>query len=164
MAIWQYDENTLWDMVWLLFGSSIMTAGFLTGARHDDAGLMIGTIMIAALIAYVTRGTLTTPLRKDWSVFGLFKKNKTAATTLLSVADHNNCTRLGVLEVVRGNFHRNDKLRIFALYPLLGGDGEGMKVFVVDEKGRETGAGTVVVRNGNFQENQRLLIESIDVM
>lgn len=164
MALWHYDEDTLWDLVWLLFGGSGMAAGFMTGVRHDDTGLMIGTIAIIALIAYVTRNTLTTPLRKDWSMFGLLKKNKTTATTLLSVVDHSDCTRLGVLEVVRGNFHQNDKLRIFALYPLKGGEGEGMKVFIVDGKGRETGAGTVVIRNGNFQENQRLLIESIDVM
>lgn len=164
MAIWRYDEDTLWDLAWLLFGGPVMVTGFFAGARHDDLGLMIGTLLIILLIFYCTRGTLAPLLRKDRSMFGLLKKNKSTTTTLLSVVDHDNRTRLGVLEVVRGNFHRNDRLHIFALYSLLGREGEGMKVFVVNEKGRETGAGTLVVRNGNFHENQRLRVESIDVM
>lgn len=167
MAATSYDEETLWDLIWLLFGGSAMIAGFIVGMRHDDAPLMIGTALIMTLvIPYVTRNTLTYPLRKDWPVFGLLKRNKTTATTtqLLSVVDQDDSSRMGLLEVERGRFYAGDKLRIFALYPLRGNESEGMKVFVVDDKGRETRAGTLVVRNGNFTKAQRLRIESIEVM
>lgn len=160
------NEDTLWNLIWLLFGGSAMAAGFQVGYLHGDMALMIGTVLISVLISCITSKTMTLLPRKVWYMFGLFKKNKTApSTTLLSVIDQKDHTRLGVLEVVRGQFHANDRLNILDLYPLRGQrEGEGMTVFVVNEKGRETGAGTVVIRNGNFRKDQQLRVESVDVM
>lgn len=165
MAVRRYDEETLTDLALLLFGGAAMTVGFVVGVRIGDKGLTIGTTLVVLLIFYTTRNTLIPLVRKDWSMFGLLKKNKTKtrATQLLSVVDQDDRSRIGMLEVERGRFYPNDRLRIFALYTLLGSEGEGMKVFVVDEKGREIRAGTVRVRNGNFTKGQRLRVESTDV-
>lgn len=160
----RYDEEVLWNLAWLLFGCPIMFAGLSVGAQNGDRFLVAGTLLVTTLIVGITRNTLSYLLRKAWSMFSMFKKNKTATKTLLSVVDQNDMNRLGLLEVVRGQFSPNDKLQILDLYPL-GGQlkAEGMKVFIVSEKGRETGAGTLVVRNGNFEKNRLLRIESIDV-
>ena len=163
MAVRGYDEETLTDLALLLFGGAIMAAGFIVGIRIGDKGLVIGTTLVVLLIFYTARNTLTLLLRKDPPVPGLLKKNKTKAPLLLSVVDQDDRSRIGILEVERGRFYPNDRLRIFALYSVRGSEGEGMKVFVVDEKGREIRAGTVRIRNGNFTKGQRLRVESTEV-
>lgn len=165
MAVRRYDEETLTDLAFLLFGGATMTAGFIVGIRIGDKGLVIGTALVVLLIFYTSRNTLIPLLRKDRSVLSLLKKNKkkARAVQLLSVVDQDNRNRIGLLEVERGRFYPNDRLRIFALYSVRGSEGEGMKIFVVDDKGREIRAGTVRVRNGNFTKGQRLRVESTEV-
>lgn len=167
MAVRRYDEETLTDLALLLFGGATMAAGFIVGMRIGDKGLVIGTTLVVLLIFYTSRNTLIPLLRKDRSVLSLLlKKNKkkAKAVQLLSVVDQDNRNRIGLLEVERGRFYPNDRLRIFALYSVRGSEGEGMKIFVVDDKGREIRAGTVRVRNGNFTKGQRLRVESTEVM
>lgn len=43
-------EDKLWSWGWLLGGTSAMIAGFIQGYRHDDSGLMVGTIIVTLII------------------------------------------------------------------------------------------------------------------
>lgn len=114
MAITSYDEETLWDLVWLLFGGSAMIAGFITGARHDDLTMMIGTTLIFALvIPYVTRNTLATAYERIH--MGRLKKER--PVLVLTVADCNDSDRVGVVEALSNHQHIQIGTRLQVLKP-----------------------------------------------
>ena len=43
-------EDRLWSWGWLLCGIPVMIAGFVQGYRHDESGLMVGTIIMIVII------------------------------------------------------------------------------------------------------------------
>ena len=43
-------EDKAWAYGWLLCGIPAMIAGFITGYRHDNPGIMVGTSIVAVLI------------------------------------------------------------------------------------------------------------------
>lgn len=43
-------EERLWSWGWLLVGIPAMIAGCIQGHRHDDHGLMVGTVIVTVII------------------------------------------------------------------------------------------------------------------
>lgn len=157
MAITQREE-TIWNMIWLLVGVPIMITGIVVGARFDDYGLMIGAPLAITLILFTTRDTLL-PFLERTAMFRRQKKSKPIVT--LSVVSRDDPNHVGVLEVDRnpGGFHQNDRLDILSIGVARGENVEIARVYI----NGNSGAGTVIVRNGNFHKGQRLRVESIEV-
>lgn len=152
----RYDEDTLWDLVWLLLGGPAMITGFTVGAQHGDKGLMIGTPLIILLIAYVTRDTLITAHERT-SMFDRLKKPE--HTLLLTVHDSQDPALTGTLEVISRNkasFRRGSRLSILSISQPRHNRPARARVFI---DGRSS-AGTVEVQSGEFSKDQVVVIDS----
>lgn len=156
-----WHEETLWDLARLLFGAPAMVVGFLVGTKHDDEGLMVGTALIIMFIPYASRETVLTLLREDWHMFNRSENKEAPKAPVLSVVDSTDPQRVGLLEVFRGRFNAGDIVSISRIRATRGKDKTEWIEAKIMRDGRESAAGTLVVRNGSFYKDQTVRVESI---
>lgn len=156
----RYDEDVLWDLVWLLFGGPAMVTGFFVGMQYDDAVLMTGTLLVIALTAHTTRHTLTVAYERIRVFERRIKKDK--PVLLLTVADSQNPDRTAVVEALNNGGSITVDSRLQVLRPSRRRKGNEPIRAGVFINGRSA-ASTLRIDDDTFlHEGQVLIVRSIE--
>jgi len=144
-------EEKTWDLTLLFAGIPVMVIGFIVGYGHGSTATMVGTSLLGVMIVLIVCRDMWLPVHK-------------LETQQLAVVDRGNPNRIGVLEVVRGTFKPGDTLKISEVRISRSGlHREWVEVYILQGH-RVAAAGTLAVRNGTFQLDQILTVESVETI